>query len=121
MIFLGHNRQRLEPADLHAGRARCSLDQANELIRFFFLGNNRLQRVQLLVERIHLLFQFRIALFVNLELRHFLAQLRPLHHRRVVLIFFSGDRRAWDENPHCGEHNGDCRGHQGLHEHRQVS
>ena len=73
MVFLGNDGLRRQTSDLHARGARRSLQQPDKLVGLFFFGHDGFQRIQLFGERIHLLLQFSVALFVNLELRDFLV------------------------------------------------
>ncbi len=52
----------------------ASLQQAHEFVHFFFFRNDRFQRVQLLFQRGHLHFEFRIAPLVDLQFRHLAVQ-----------------------------------------------
>src|SRR5215471_2344205 len=66
VIFLAVDFPCRQLTQLHVCGARRSLDLPDELIHFLFLRHDGLQGVQLLVQRIHLLFRFPITLLVHL-------------------------------------------------------
>ena len=92
VIFARDDRLRGQAANLHVGSGRCSLHQADEFVFFFFFWNDGLQRLELLRERVHLRFQFAVALAINLKLRDFLIQLRALPDGLVDFVAFLCDR-----------------------------
>src|SRR6267378_2519252 len=73
VIFLRHDVLRRQLSQLHVRRSRCPLHLPDKLVHFFFFRHDCLQRVQLLVQRVHLLLQLSVPLPVNLKLNHFLV------------------------------------------------
>ena len=65
---------------------RGALQHAHEIVSFLILRNNGLQRIQLLVERVHLLRKFRIAPLVDLQCAYLLIQRGVLFMQRLQLV-----------------------------------
>ncbi len=66
---------------------------------FFFFGDDGLQRLELLRERVHLRFQFAVTLAIHLKLRDFLIQLRSLPDGLIDFVAFLRDRRERQVTP----------------------